>query len=204
VSIKAGNNKTLQLLISKDGFNVNYINFRKAIPVETFHITQDTLVLLKNGTANVNLELLPANTTRPGVTWTSANTSLATVDALGKVTAKNVLGLTYIYAKSADGIHKDTCVVKVITINTGLSEPLQNNSFLQVYPNPYKHGELTIKMNRQGNHVITIVDITGKIVYKAQSLSSEVNIGHLALNKGIYIVKVASNKHIDNAKLIVK
>jgi uncharacterized protein YjdB len=202
VNIKAGNNQTLKFLTSKQGFSVNYINFRKAIPIETFQITPDTLVLLKNGTANLSLELLPANTSRTGVIWTSANSSMVEVDALGKITAKNIIGTTYVYAKSDDGIHKDTCVVEVMS-NTGLSQPLQENAILQLYPNPYNDGELTIKLNNQGNHVVTIVDITGKIVYKTQSIASTINIPDLPLNKGIYIVKVYSNKQVGTAKLVI-
>jgi len=208
VSIKAGNNKTLKLLISKDGFNVNYINFRKAIPVETFHITQDTLVLLKNGTANLNLELLPANTTRPGVTWTSANTSLATVDALGKVTAKNVLGLTYVYAKSADGIHKDTCVVKVITINTGLSEQITDDSYIQVYPNPATNKVIIdfkdLLDHEQAN--VDIINLMGKKVYKSETVSqlSTMPINTEAFAKGVYVIKIQIGNRSINKKLIIR
>jgi hypothetical protein len=87
---------------------------------------------------------------------------------------------------------------------SGIDGSIKKSPAIQVYPNPYKDGELTVKMNGQGYHNITIVDITGKIVYKTQTNASTVNIPNLSLNKGIYIVKVYSDNMVGNAKLILE
>jgi uncharacterized protein YjdB len=203
VNLMGGNSKTLQMQITKSGFNVNYFNFRKAVPVETFKIRPDTLELIKMGSANLSLEILPDNTTRRGVTWTAANKSMITVDALGKVTAKNITGSTYVYAKSVDGIHMDTCFVKVSS-PTGIADHLSADELaIQVYPNPFQSGNLTIKTGTDGNHEISIFDISGKILYRNIANSSLVNIPNLALNPGIYIVKVNNRNRVDNVKLVV-
>jgi len=87
---------------------------------------------------------------------------------------------------------------------SGLERTIGNSGLVQVYPNPYKEGELTIKMENSENYVVSIVDLTGKIVYKSKFFASEINIPQMAVSKGIYIVNVASNKYVDNVKLVVK
>jgi len=58
-------------------------------------------------------------------------------------------------------------------------------------------------MDSEGNRDIFIIDITGKTVYRTLSTASIVNIPNLSLTKGIYIVKVYSNKLVGNVKLVV-
>jgi len=87
---------------------------------------------------------------------------------------------------------------------SGLERTIGNSGLVQVYPNPYKEGELTIKMENSENYVVSIVDLTGKIVYKSKFFASEINIPQMAVSKGIYIVNVASDKYVDNVKLVVK
>ena len=56
-----------------------------------------------------------------GVTWTSSDTTIATVDATGKVTAKDKVGTVTITATSkADPSKKGTCTVKVSADSTSI------------------------------------------------------------------------------------
>jgi len=87
---------------------------------------------------------------------------------------------------------------------SGIEDTIKKSPAIQVYPNPYKKGELTVKIDRQGYHVITIVDMTGKTVYKTQANTSTVKIPELSLNKGIYIVNVLGDNLVGNARLIIK
>lgn len=119
--------------------------------------------------------------------------------------ANQTLTVTWIQSAGIGTFHLQAAS---IVGNTGQSSGVEGTNKLspsiQVYPNPYKEGELTVMMDRQGNHVITIVDMTGKTVYKTQSIASTVNIPDLSLNKGIYIVNVCSDNQVTNAKLVVK
>lgn len=89
-------------------------------------------------------------------------------------------------------------------IISGIESTVKKSQSIQVYPNPYKEGALIIKMENAENYVVSIIDLTGKIVYKTKSVVSEINIPQLVLSKGIYIVNITSSKHVDNVKLVVK
>ena len=207
ISLNAGNKKTLQMLITKPGFNFNYFKFRKVIPVETFKITTDTLELLKQGSATLNLELLPANTTRPGVIWTVANTSLVTVDALGKVTAKSIVGTTSIYAISVDGIHKDSCIVNVSS-PTGIADLSADELAVRVYPNPATNNVVIDFNNMYGQApiVVKIIDILGKKVYESGSVThdKQLNINTISFKSGVYLINVQIGTQSVKRKLIIR
>ena len=71
-------------------------------------------VTLKVGSSTtLTATVLPSNATNKSITWSSSDTSVATVDSKGKVTAKKV-GSAKIYAKTNNGIF-DTCAVVVIS-----------------------------------------------------------------------------------------
>jgi len=119
--------------------------------------------------------------------------------------ANQTLTVTWIQSAGTGTFHLQAASVSGNPdIISGIEGTIKKSVAIQVYPNPYKKGELTVMMNRQGNHIITIVDMTGKIVYKTQSIASIVNIPDLSLNKGIYVIKVYSDNKVTNAKLVVK
>ena len=73
---------------------------------------------------NVNMEvtentvlaatILPHNATNTGITWSSANPAIATVDIFGRVTAVSI-GETIITATTEDGAYQAKCTVTVVT-----------------------------------------------------------------------------------------
>jgi len=119
--------------------------------------------------------------------------------------ANQNLGVTWIQSAGTGTFHLQAAsVIGNPDLISGMEGTTKKSTAIQIYPNPYKEGELTVKMNGQGNYEITIVDITGKTVYKTLTIASTVNIPNLSLNKGIYIVKVYSNNMVGNAKLILE
>ena len=77
--------------------------------------------MLKVGaTTTLTANVLPSNATNKAVTWSSSNTSVATVDQNGKVTAKTA-GTATITATAKDGSgKKGTCVVTVTSPSTAV------------------------------------------------------------------------------------
>ncbi len=83
-------------------------------------VSPKPLAVSLNGTNTVTASVSPAGAT-PTVTWTSSNTSVATVDANGLVTGVTV-GTAYIIAKTATGNFKDSTLCTVSKINvTGVT-----------------------------------------------------------------------------------
>ena len=81
-------------------------------PVTGVTVSEDTLELVKGGSADLTAAVTPENATLKTVTWESADETIATVDSNGKVTATGV-GTTTITVKTVDGGKTATCEVTV-------------------------------------------------------------------------------------------
>ena len=82
------------------------------IPVTDVTLDKTSLTLQETGSATLIATVVPANATNKNVTWESSDTSIATVDASGKVTALSA-GTAMITVKTAEGDFTDTCEVTV-------------------------------------------------------------------------------------------
>ena len=72
------------------------------IPVTNLELNKDSLTLQEKGSDTLTAAVEPADATNQDVTWESSDTSIATVNASGKVTAISV-GSATITATAADG-----------------------------------------------------------------------------------------------------
>ncbi len=89
-------------------------------PVTSVSINEDALEMKSSSTKQLSATVLPYNASNKNVTWSSSNTSVATVSSTGLVSTKNVSsGSATITVTTADGGHTDTCNV---TINTSLAK----------------------------------------------------------------------------------
>lgn len=89
------------------------------IPVTSVALDEKEVTMYVGQTKRLTYTVLPINASKNSVTWTSTNTSVATVDAAGKVTARQV-GSTVIMLKSLDGGFTAYCTVNVRQIAEGV------------------------------------------------------------------------------------
>ncbi|HPB24482.1 MAG TPA: T9SS type A sorting domain-containing protein [Bacteroidales bacterium] len=82
---------------------------------------------------------------------------------------------------------------------TGMDEI--NGNSISLYPNPATD---YIIANTSGTGLLEIVDITGKIVLRKNILKTSQTIDIRSLEKGMYIVKVTSEKNTFSEKLIIE
>lgn len=75
-------------------------------------LNKSTTSIVKNATETLTATLTPANTTYDDVTWTSSDTSVATVSALGVVTGV-AAGTAVITATTERGGYHASCTVTV-------------------------------------------------------------------------------------------
>ncbi len=86
------------------------MEIKQSVPAKTLSIRYIDKTIKKGDSFTFTATMTPTNTTSR-VSWRVGNTSVATVDANGKVTAKKV-GNTYLYATTDNGITVK-CLIKV-------------------------------------------------------------------------------------------
>ncbi len=103
------------------------ITIPATIPVTGVTLDKSSLTLAEGGTAQLTATVKPGNASNKAVTWESGDTSVATVDTNGKVTAVGA-GTATITATTQDGGKTATCVVTVTaqTYNISAAPALLN------------------------------------------------------------------------------
>lgn len=103
------------------------ITIPATIPVTGVTLDKSSLTLAEGGTAQLTATVKPDNASNKAVTWESGDTSVATVDTNGKVTAVGA-GTATITATTQDGGKTATCVVTVTaqTYNISATPALLN------------------------------------------------------------------------------
>ncbi|WP_052458422.1 Ig-like domain-containing protein, partial [Capnocytophaga canis] len=121
------------------------------VQVTAVELSESNLTLSLGDTHNLSANVLPTNATNKAVTWTSGNTSIATVDANGKVTAVGT-GTAYITATSTEGGKTATCVVKVTDEETPkmVLKTTANSLKLVINADPQDQNDVWIDLNNNG------------------------------------------------------
>lgn len=105
------------------------------IEVKSISITPRNISIYRGEVYNLTATLTPSNATNNAVSWSSSNTSVATVSSSGKVTAVGV-GTAVVTATTEDGNHIATCEVTVekkplnATGSIGLITAFSNNAIV--------------------------------------------------------------------------
>ena len=113
-AIKAGT-ATISVKTNDGGFTATceVTVTTKVIKVSGVSLDKDALKLVEGNTATLIATISPANATNQAVTWESSDTSIASVDSNGKVTAIKA-GAATISVKTNDGGFTASCKVTVI------------------------------------------------------------------------------------------
>ncbi len=82
------------------------------IPVTGVTVSPHTLTIYVGQTGQVTATVVPANATNQNVTWYSQNSSIASINTTGLVTAITQ-GVAKVWVKTEDGNFTDTCTVTV-------------------------------------------------------------------------------------------
>ncbi len=100
-----------------DKFAICNLNIQ--VPVASVALDEKTKTMYVGQSARLTYTLLPTTASINSVTWTSTNTSVATVDGTGLVTAKGA-GTTVIILKTIDGGHSVYCTITVRQVATAV------------------------------------------------------------------------------------
>jgi len=94
------------------------------VPVSSVSVTPTTLSVAINQTFQLTPTVLPSNASNQNLTWSSSNSTIATVSSSGLVTGKGVGNANITVTSAADPSKTSTCAVTVVSGNiavTGLS-----------------------------------------------------------------------------------
>ena len=94
-------------------------NITIEVPVATVAIDESEVTMYVGQSKRLTYSVLPINATKTSVTWTSTKPNVASVDAAGRITARQV-GSTVIMLRSLDGGHTSYSTITVRQIAEGI------------------------------------------------------------------------------------
>lgn len=83
------------------------------VPVNSVTVTPKTATITEGSTKTLTADIAPNDATNKGITWSSSDSAIATVNNSGKVTAVKQGNATITATSDADNSKKDTCDVTV-------------------------------------------------------------------------------------------
>ncbi|MFH2142682.1 MAG: T9SS type A sorting domain-containing protein [Bacteroidota bacterium] len=128
-----------------------------------------------------------------GISWETINNDLG--DSLVYCLAQSPADTLHLYAGTEHGLY-------VYDFTTSINET--NNihySNIKIFPNP-ANNDITIKITGNECTKAEIYDLEGQILKSAILHNSETNINIDNINKGIYLLKIYSDKEVITRKLI--
>ena len=124
------------------------------VPVTGVSLNTSTLNLVENETDTLTATVEPSNATNKDVTWESSNTSVATVDASGLVTAVSA-GTATITVTTKDGNKTATCAVTVTATTVPVSGVSLNKDSTSLYVGDTETLTATITPDNATNKNVT-------------------------------------------------
>lgn len=113
---------------SKYGSGIYTLNWFTETPISSIELKETTLTLKKGTSYDLLANVQPNNATNKELKWTSSNSTVASVNASGKVTA-NKVGASIITATSQDGSDISTsCIIIVKPQKTKITKLNYNSS----------------------------------------------------------------------------
>ncbi len=181
--------------------SVTVVVSNATVSVTGVSLNKTSVTLTEGETMTLTATVSPTNATNKAVSWSSSNTSVATVDSTGKVTAK-AEGTATITVKTSDGSKKATCAVTVkaksvavtgiginkakVYLEAGKSETLTAT----VSPSNATNKSVTWSSNNTG---VATVDSNGKVTAKSRgvaTITAKTNDGSKAVNATIYVYSI--------------
>lgn len=165
------------------------------VAVDSVVLDPQDMQLTEGQADTVDVFFYPESATEQEVVWHSEDPDIATVDALGRVTALSP-GVALIVATAVNGTAKDTCVVVVVEVQVVISGTGPgritggpDGQLVSVYPNPAQNW-LQITAGAPMEH-ISVLRITGDHVREQDAGGlTAITIADLDLDPGLYLLRI--------------
>ena len=124
-------------------------------------LNKTSLILTDGGSETLTATITPSNATNKNVTWSSNNTTVATVDNSGTVTAVGA-GTAQITVTTEDGNKTATCTVTVTAKTYSLSVDKSTLNFGSITEGDALPAAQTVTVKNTGNQSVTLVQPTAE------------------------------------------
>ena len=125
------------------------------VPVDRVALSPSTLNLKEDETGTLTATVEPSNATNKNVTWESSNTSVATVDATGKVTAVSAGTANITVTAQGDSTKSASCTVTVTAATVPVTGVSLNKDSLALGVGDSETLTATVKPEDATNQAVT-------------------------------------------------
>lgn len=181
------------------GFNLATITIRAEVNVAGISMSPEELSLDKGQKIKLIYTIAPEGASDTSVTWKSDDTSVATVDGQGNVTAISD-GVTTITVTSIDGAFTAATQVTIGGIINNVKGNKLHADF-EIYPNPFTK-ELIINSEHSYAEA-QLVDSLGKILVRQNITSNSVKLSpsYALVPTGMYFIRLIGAKGVKTYKV---
>jgi len=179
---------TITVTTQDGSFTATSIATVSNIPVTGVKVSPTTASVNVGSTKQLTATISPYNAFDQNVSWSSSDTSVATVDTTGLVTGVAV-GSAVITVTTEDGGF-------TATSNIAVSEPtsiatIESVQDISIYPIPFNN-RLNIKFGKEPAETVDILllDVTGRIVRYKKAVGLNHQFDTTDLNEGLYLIKI--------------
>ena len=111
------------------------------------------------------------------------------------------VSVSYRYENPCGSTEESEALTVNVFNSTGLDE--QESPVVKVYPNPANE-LIHVETNFDGNAMIRVIDLTGKVVFESKMANNECNLETSKLgNGGIYMLQIIQNDNVTNVRIVV-
>ena len=181
--------------VTDEVWKFNLDSLKVKILVESVILNEHSIELEIGETFTLVAEVLPVNAYDNSISWSSADTDIATVG--NGIVMGLTMGETYIFASAMDGSGvKDSCLVGV---GVGIANSKADR--LSIFPNP-TNDLITIETNYTNPSSVEIISLSGQLIYRTEMKGTSKQIDLSPFSKGIYIVTLRSKEFVRTEKVV--
>jgi uncharacterized protein YjdB len=204
VNLISGNN-TVRLTVNtiSGGPNLDYVNVSSItkVPVTGVSVLPTSVSVNVGATVQLTDTVLPLDATFKNVSWSSSDTSKATVSPTGLVTGV-AEGSAVITVTTEDGGFTATSDITVLEPTSVAT--IETDQDIDIFPIPFNN-RLNIQFGREFAETVDIflLDATGRIVRYKRAIGLSHQLDVMDLNEGLYLVKIVGPE-INLVKTVLK
>ena len=173
------------------------VTVNAAVSVTGVTLAPTTFTLEEGATQQLTATISPSNATEQGVSYSSNNTSIATVNSTGLVTAVSEGSATVTVTTTDGGLTASALVT--VNSSTVLSTMDESKGKVSLVPNPVSS---IVKITGAENyHTAFVFDQSGKVVMR-RKISGTKSLKVESLQAGIYLIKLIGTAEPKVMKLI--